>query len=259
MPEDSIPSYSGLVANKVAEKAISDNFHNAPHNLMPNSEDPLEPYINYPDWILPLLVLVFMVLVWVRIYHNKRAKLLVKAFISRLYIVHMLRESDSLMVGLSIALNFVFVVVLSLFLFLVIIYYQVNIPFSDVINPIFIFSGALVLLYAGKTFVLWFLGVIFNEGEKFYEYIFHVFLFNKILGIFLLPVVIGISYSKIGAQYLIYTGIFLIIIIYLYRIYRGVIVCTREANLSKYYIFLYLCTLEILPMALIARFVSSAV
>jgi len=182
---------------------------------------------------------------------------MIKAFASKLYVVLLLRESDSLMIGLSIALNFVFILVVSLFLYLITSYHSVHLPFSDVINPFFVFAGLLVLLYQAKAFVLWILGIIFKESEKFYEYIFNVFLFNKMLGLILIPVVIGITYLKIGTQYLIYAGLFLMLVIYLYRIYRGVIICIRKANLSLSYIFLYLCTLEILPIAVITRFISA--
>ncbi len=258
MPEDSVSYYSGIIVNKVADQEAPGYFKKFSHNLVPDNYIS-EENLGYPDWILPVFIVVFMILAWVRVYHIKRVKLLVNAFSSRLYIVHLLRESDSLMVGLSFALNFVFFIVAALFVYLLSIYYNIYIPFKDVVNPIFIFSGAIVLLYAGKSFVLWSLGVIFNEREKFYEYNFHVFLFNKILGIILLPVVIAISYSKIGAQYLIYTGIFLIIVIYLFRIYRGVSICIRDTNLTQYYIFLYLCTLEILPMVIITRFISTKI
>jgi len=255
--EDSVVIDSNAMTNSIVKQDLSSLLFNVTHNLEPGSNGLLINKNNYPEWVLFVFVIVFVVLAWVRIYHTKRAKMLIKAFVSQMYVQHLLRESDSLMIGLSLALNFVFFTVISLFLYLIVTYYNVYVPLTEVINPFFVFFGVLILLYQGKALVLWILGIVFNQREHFYKYIFNVFLCNKILGILLLPVVVGVSYLKNGELYLIYTGFVLIIAVYFFRIYRGVVICIREANVSQYYIFLYLCTLEFLPFVVITRFVST--
>ena len=83
MHEDSISSYSGIIVNKVADQEASGYFKKFSHNLVPDT-DGSEVNLGYPDWILPVFIVVFMILAWVRVYHIKRVKLLVNALIIRL-------------------------------------------------------------------------------------------------------------------------------------------------------------------------------
>jgi len=114
-----------------------------------------------------------------------------------------------------------------------------------------------LLLYPLKSLVLQLVGWIFSDSERISEYIFNVFLINKILGLSLIPIVVLATYLSSGQEVLLHVGISLVVLFYVYRLFRGYFIGRDNANLSQFYIFLYLCTLEILPLIIVTRFVSS--
>jgi hypothetical protein len=136
-------------------------------------------------------------------------------------------------------------------------YYGVTFPFSETINSFVLIVPALLLLYPVKSLLMQLVGWIFNDSEKITEYIFNIFLLNKVLGLSLVPIVVMAAYLSFGQQVLLYVGVVLVVVFYVYRLFRGYFIGRATANLSRFYILLYLCTLEILPLVIVAKFISS--
>jgi len=94
-------------------------------------------------------------------------------------------------------------------------------------------------------------GKIFLQDEISSEYNNNINSFNQSFGIFLFPLTILMTYTK-SVDLFIYIGISFFAIIYLLKIIR-----LFKINISKQlnilYMFLYLCTLEIIPMLYIAK------
>ena len=87
-----------------------------------------------------------------------------------------------------------------------------------------------------------FQGVLFSEPELAEKYKFNVLLMNKILGLLLLPIVVLLSYVKLGGDYLILTGCVFIITLYFLRIRRGVVMISNQTNLSYFHLFVIIAT-----------------
>ncbi|MFY7898658.1 MAG: DUF4271 domain-containing protein [Chitinophagaceae bacterium] len=114
--------------------------------------------------------------------------------------------------------------------------------------------GILTLVYLIKFLFLYFSGWIFNSLEAAKTYLFIVFLSNKIIAILLIPLLLIIAFSggEIASVALI-VSLFLIAggIIYRYLVTLSSI--RSELNVSALHFFLYLCSFEILPLALIYK------
>ncbi len=206
-----------------------------------------------PDWMLGILLLIFLLFSWVRVYHSRRLRQLYQALTSKLYVQHILRTNDGLMQRVSFVLDVISYLVLASFLFQVFEYYQLNIPYSNYLHPFLIILLTLIVIYQIKNMILIMSGVLLNQQEKLHEYRFNVFLMNKTLGIVLTPIIICIAYLSFGEAVNIGIGLFLIITAYLYRINRGWAIGLKEANVSVFYLFMYLCTLEFLPLVVLTR------
>jgi len=89
-------------------------------------------------------------------------------------------------------------------------------------------------------------GKIFLQSEISSEYNHNITIFIQTLGITLLPITILISYTK-AANLFIYIGIIIFAIIYLLKIIR-LFKININKQLNILYMFLYLCTLEIIPI-----------
>jgi len=232
------------------------------HLLNPVGFQPEQKFSGNTDWISGVLISVFLILAWVRVNHGKRLSQIVKAFQSNHYVHLITRENDSLMQRVSIALNAVYVLVAPLFIYQLSLYYGWTfirqLADGGFIYFFLIISGSILLVYSVKTILIKIIGFIFKAQEKFTEYLFNTFLINKILGMALLPIVICLAFIPQTEQILIKIGILLFVATYVYRLIRGLIIGSSGINLSRFYLFLYLCALEILPLiVLIKIFVSN--
>jgi hypothetical protein len=120
--------------------------------------------------------------------------------------------------------------------------------------------AGMMLMYAGKYLVLRFSGWIFRVEPLANEYIFNVFLVNKIIGIVLLPFVIVIAFA--GREWVqpmaIVSGVVVLGLLatrYLrswsafYAFFKG----------SRFHFFTYLCASEILPMAVLVKWLLNLI
>jgi hypothetical protein len=81
-----------------------------------------------------------------------------------------------------------------------------------------------------------------------------MFVFINLLGLIMLPVVICLEFVKhVNPVVFIYTGLFLIIGFLCMRLLRGIVIGMRSNRVSKFYLFLYLCTLEIVPFVILVK------
>ena len=114
--------------------------------------------------------------------------------------------------------------------------------------------AGLIVIYLLKFVVLKFCGWVFNISRATDTYIFVVFLVNKMLGIFLLPFLIVITFSGPEVREIVITISFVMIfVLMLYRVFAAYRPVRNEIKLNLFYFFLYLCAFEIAPLLLIYK------
>jgi hypothetical protein len=114
------------------------------------------------------------------------------------------------------------------------------------------------LVYLLKYLVYKGLGWLLLLQKYFSEYLYNFFIYEKILGVLLLPVVIGIPFMpSVFLPGLIKIGISLILLCLIIRIIRGISL-SFKLKVSILYIILYLCTLEILPLLIFLKLIISS-
>ena len=153
----------------------------------------------------------------------------------------------------SLLLNILFVVCCGFYLSLLARYYQFN--FFGTFWITFLSGTAFVTgIYLGKYVVLKITGWIFNISSATDTYIFIVFLVNKMIGIFLLPLILLMSFSNnyllpvfIGLSYL------MLILLLSYRFINSFRPIRSEIKVNRFHFFLYLCAFEIAPLLLIYK------
>ena len=109
-------------------------------------------------------------------------------------------------------------------------------------------------IYLVKFLVLKFCGWVFNISRGTDTYIFVVFLVNKMLGIFLLPFLILITFSGPEAREIFITiSLVMILLLLAYRVLAAYRPVRNEIKLTPFHFFLYLCAFEIAPLLLIYK------
>jgi len=109
-------------------------------------------------------------------------------------------------------------------------------------------------IYLVKFLVLKFIGWVFSISRATDIYIFIVFLVNKMLGIFLLPFLIIITFSGSGIREIFITiSLAMVFVLWTYRVLAAYRPVRNEIKLTPFYFFLYLCAFEIAPLLLIYK------
>jgi len=153
----------------------------------------------------------------------------------------------------SLLLNILFVISCGLYLSLLAGYYNFTL-FGNFWLTLLYAIGFVSGIYLGKYLLLVIAGWVFNIRSATGTYIFIVFLVNKMIGIFLLPMVILLSFPN---QYLLPVLIPLsyvvMILLLVYRFLNSFRPIRSEIKLNRFHFFLYLCAFEIAPILLIYK------
>lgn len=203
----------------------------------------------------PVFVILFslILLVYLRVNSARRFYQIIRSFFSLGYTRQLVREEYRLNKGTSIALITLFVITAAVFLYNLNNYYgffETNIPGPLVF---LIICGGILLVYLFKIVINMLLSFIVDETERVDEYIFNVFMMNKAIGFFLFPVVIALQYVHIDTRYLLTSGLVIASLFYAIRIFRGFAIGYAGRGVSVFHLFLYLCTLEILPLVVLIK------
>ena len=205
-----------------------------------------------PSWVMVLIVLSVMIIGYLFSAFHSRFNAVVKAFFATRFANELAREEYSLTHPVSVFLSVNFLLTCSLFILQLI---SSDTVFASVSEMNFI-SFLLVILCVVvvclvKILSLKILGFVFDKLHVVAEYTFSIFLVNHILGIGLIPIIIFIAYGKQSFESVfIYAGIALMAIAFCIRVGKGAISALTSGEVTLFYLFLYLCTLEILPLLL---------
>jgi len=113
-----------------------------------------------------------------------------------------------------------------------------------------IFAG----LYLFKFLFLWFSGWLFSQTEAIGNYSFIVFLTNKVMGVFLIPVILLLAFSPLSVQDFAYNSAIIVVsILFVYRYLVSFSIVRASLKVSAFHFFLYLCTCEVLPMLVLYK------
>jgi Domain of unknown function (DUF4271) len=155
----------------------------------------------------------------------------------------------------SLLLNLFFFMSGGVFLFFMIRYLNEKPAYPEWLQIIACMSF-LALLYLGKFIILKFMGLVFDREEAMETYLFIVFLVNKTLGILLLPITLGLVLTGPDGKVVVVTlALILIVLLFVYRYVRSFAVLRNDLKLNALHFFIYLCAFEIVPVALLYKFV----
>jgi len=119
------------------------------------------------------------------------------------------------------------------------------------------FIGLFIGIYVVRFLFLKFTGWVFNIAEITDNYTFNVFLINKILGILLIPFTIILAFGQgQWVQACLLLSLVLIGILFLNRYLRSGVAFGTFIKFSKFHFFMYLCASELLPLAVLMKFIS---
>ena len=256
---DTIPKGLQLIYTKPMSDSIKVqqlNFSKSifsSHLLIAKKIQPLPVVANHQNWMVPIIMLLLLLIGILRVFYQKKFTLFINAFVSRRFSNQIIREENAITQSTSLILTSVFFFSMALFLFLTGKYFNQNLIGRNDFQQFLFILLICVGFYFVKMLANKIGGYIFKVYKETDEYIFNQFLVLQIMGLLLTIWCILLNYSTIiNKGYIIYLGFGTLIIGFFVRMIKSFGI----ANISSYspiYIFLYLCTLEILPLLIIIK------
>jgi len=246
---DSIPV--GSPDARVLIPSILDN-----HQLQPQQIAPEVTSYGNEDWITIHFILGLMVYAWVRLFYAKRLKQVFKSLLSVRFQGMLVRDGNVFRERISIALMIIYLISTSLLIYLF---------FTRILNyellqlknfKLFSFIMLVVIvLWIIKNFANTIIGRVFKNPVILSEYILSNFIFNITIGSILLPILILAVY--LPSVEMVYLGLFIWVIAFIYRLIRLVFTSLSYTKFSLLNRILYLCTFELIPVLILIKLVMS--
>lgn len=122
------------------------------------------------------------------------------------------------------------------------------------LNHTMAISGAMALVIAFQQIVLWIIGKIFFNHNETKQLLKENIIYYTLPAIILTPAIISCTVAEWSSNILIYSALSIVIIMRLIFIIRNIKKIKQNIS-TTCYIILYLCTVEIMPIAIIYKWI----
>ncbi len=204
------------------------------------------------DWLTGVLFFALIILASVGAGYSKYIGSLFHSLINYSTSFRMFREKNYSILHGAFRLEALFYIVFSVFIFQIIVMASSN---TSLFNFWFFIEtlAAVVFYFLAKKLAYRALGSIFINTSDVKEFLFNMDNFNRGAGIILLPVVALIAYYPFeNSMFAVFLGVLTTLVFYIMLLKRGISILLKK-QFPIFYLFLYLCTLEILPLLLIYK------
>lgn len=246
---DSTGNFQSLLANPAGHES---SFFTS-RELKTQSIRPI-PFNRYPpDWIPGILLFCFILLAWVQVYYRRRLKQIFMAPWSKRFLSQLTRDGDLFSERIALAMGIIYFLTASLLLYEM--YLQV-VGKDDVVLlrgfPLYVVITLLTLCFwILKLGLIRFLSFIFRTRQTTREYILNILIFNILTGIFLLPLLVLAVY--LNSVIFLWICIIILASFFVFRLFRGFLIGISIRKFSYVFLFVYLCSLEILPLIILTK------
>ena len=204
-----------------------------------------------PDWLVGVLVLSIILFASVRLIFNKYLNQLIQSTTNYSTFTRTFRERYFNFLHASFRLDLIFHLIFALFLYQLISTFKIDIGGTKTYYSYLICLGIVIGYFWVKRIIYYIIGVLTESNSEVQEYLFSITVYNRVLGLVLLPVTATIAFIPVSqVEYLLFGGILIVVVFYLMSLIRGGKIFLKK-HFSISYLILYLCTLEFLPLVLI--------
>ncbi len=210
--------------------------------------DPSQKVVEVANWQVLILLLSILFMGLVKAFSNNRFKQGIKALLNYTVAQEITREEKVFFHRSNLFFTAIHLLTAALFVFqfkeiLNLGVTEVN-KFSFFVSILSFLCG----LYTVKYICARLLAFIFKDVSIALEYVFNVSLYNSLQGALFIPILCIAYFTEVPFHFtLFYIAIPLFFFVFLLRLYR-LFKIGQHKGVSYVYIFVYICTLEILPL-----------
>lgn len=205
------------------------------------------------DWYTLVLLIAVAIFAWGKSLYHKYLLQIISSVYNYQISIQLFRDKNALFRNLSIILQVLYPISFGLLIYTLINYFHLNHLFGWALANIATYSFGVFLFFQLKALLYKFIGIVFKVKEDFYEIQHHLNIFNQTIGMCLLPFLISIPFLDERFKSIAIVGLFLFAgATLLLFFYRGFQVVTRK-QVPIFFLILYLCAVEILPIVLVIK------
>jgi hypothetical protein len=226
-------------------------------HLKPGDDLPSHPL--HADWMILVIIIAATLFSLIRKAKGNLSLGLAKYFLFRGINDPVSRDFGGLFHWHSTILNLISFIIIGLFGYTAVTYFNL-IPsgFKGIIIWL-IALGIICLAVTLRHITCVVTGFTSGEREVFTKYLLGIYQSYRVGAFFLFVIIILMSYTRIlPVKDLIISGIIVAGLMYLIRVLRLLIIFLNK-NISIFYLILYLCALEILPVLIIVKYFTGLV
>jgi hypothetical protein len=205
------------------------------------------------DWLSVLLVGIIILLAYLNTGHGKVILALFQAYWSNRMVAQFAREDNFFKLRTATLFLLIYLFVISLLIYN-------SIP---VLAPVFIFKGfalygRIFILVTGyyllKYILMKFSAYLFAIPKLIAAYLSIMAISNFVYVLVILPILLFYQFLPVEShQILIYLLLFLWVFNAIYKYFRSGAYVSSNFRFPKFYLFIYLCTLELMPLLVIYK------
>lgn len=211
------------------------------------------------EWIFYSFLFLFLFTAVLGRYSNGLLRKLWKIYVNDGFIYRQSKDQMSQQPIVSISLNFLFIFSTGLFIFFGL---QWDDQFAGNMRWLILASSFIVLalVYLFKHVFFKLLGWAFGQEQAFDDYLFVVFLNNKLAGLILLFSSFVMAFSETTFSSITFRlSLFLIALMLFYRFLRGYQVFSKQTRIGFFTLTLAFIALELIPSAVLVKFLSKSI
>ena len=212
--------------------------------------------IHQPTWYFIYLFMLISFFAWIRLYYGNILTQTVQASINFQVANKMFNDNSMLQLQLDRLLYLFYFLSIAFFLYCIELRLGMN-PHDLQGGRQYLFNLALLAgVFFSRVVLLNITGTFFNQRRLVKEYLYNIFIFNKLSGMVVLPLMFLLVYTTGYLHEIVFwfsvTAVFAVVVM---RLIRGFVFSSRK-DVLLFYIFLYLCALEIAPLVLLYRWLE---
>jgi len=208
---------------------------------------------NGSGWLLGVFIIILILLARMKLLFGKFIPAIISSCFSHRVVQNLYRNRNTLLFQAGLNLDFIYFLSSGVFILQLIKYFDI---YPGLVSDftIFLFAvGGLFALMVLKYFICKLSGFVSLNTALFNEYFHSILIYNKNIGLFLVPVTLGMAYIHPGLnKVFVFAGLGIVSIAYILQVIR-LIQLFNTKRISSFYSILYLCALEILPVLLLVR------
>lgn len=233
------------VLNQISTRFLSDNL-----SLINPTESEAPLFTSfYPDWLTIVFLFGFIYIVVIRLLFQVQLSDVIKGLLKIEVLDQVGFDKSNRAITLLMA-------PLSLFVFPYYLYFIVN-PRTlnlELDYLYLVFVGLILLLFILKKSIELFIAIVFNTQKAYVAYTLDQVYLIGVSSVFQMILLVFYTYSQ--QRIFLWLSVMLLVVFFVYRLVRSFIIGFKLTEFSKSYLFLYLCSLEILPLIWLMKWFS---